>query len=119
MSRSDQYIGLNDYAKAWIEAHQGDAFSKSIFLCHGLCDEIHGTEYHLIPPGGPNKDMIAVETVQQIPWSSGPMIFTYLKVFLVKESGERVEWGDFFKWMVDPSLSGKCQYDGKTGRYFV
>jgi hypothetical protein len=46
------------------------------------------------------------------------MIFTHLKLTLVKESGQEIDMGEAFSWMVDPSLTLR-EYDMATGRYYV
>jgi hypothetical protein len=116
VSRSTQYIGLNKYAKDWLE-QQGIIEEFPRYLCDGMFnEEIYGKVYHVTPPEGPNVMYVCAEVVQDIPWSSGPMIFTYLKVDLVKME-QKVPMGDWFQWMVDPGVTNEVDYE--RGRYFV
>lgn len=115
MSRTTQYIGLNEYALAWVNNSLCEAEYE---MTHGIGDEpVYGAIYHMPPPDGPNKALIAKEVVQHEVWSSGPMIFTHLEITLVKESGQEIPMGYYFSWMTDPSLS--CEYDFETGRVYI
>jgi hypothetical protein len=118
MSRTTQYIGLNIYALNYV---RNAIRTETYDMTTGMFDEpVHGTIYHMPPPKGPNKALIAKEVVQATPWSSGMMIFTHLKLTLVKESDEEVDYGDVaFSWMVDPSLGYEQEYDLATGRFYV
>ncbi len=61
---------------------------------------------------------LLVEEVQFSPWSSGPMIFTHLKVFLIKNADqEPVKIGYFFSWVVDPMIT--CEFDSEKGHMYV
>ncbi len=117
MSRSTQYIGLNDYAKKWVEKA---IKTETYEMTTGMFDEpVMGTIYHMPPPDGPNKALIAKEVVQAAPWSSGVMFFTHLKLTLIKESGQELDMSEAFSWMTDPSLAGSQEYDPATGRFYM
>ena len=122
-------IGLNKYAKDCLDKHEIIEI-KPMRLCGGICDEdVIGHEYHLKPKyknyPSANEKIIAKEKVFDSPWCSGPMIFTYLEVWLVKKNPQEdddkeVKWGDFFQWILDPSLEDEhIEYDTETGRYYV
>jgi len=113
--RETQYIGLNQYAQDYVK----DAIKTETFeMTQGMFGEpVHGTIYHMPTPKGPNKEYRLVETVQAEPWSSGPIIFTCLKGILVKESGQELDTGEYFQWMLDPSIEN--EFDHETGRYYV
>lgn len=116
MSRSTQYIGLNAYAKMWVA---NAIRTEEYEMTTGMFDEpVKGRIFHLPPPKGPNKALIAKEVVQAKPWSSGPMIFTHLKVVLVKESGQELDCGFYYSWMVDPLVADQ-EFEPNTGRYYV
>jgi hypothetical protein len=69
------------------------------------------------PASGPNKAVRAVETIQDIRFSSGPMIFTYLKLFLIRDNGDEEHWCDAFQWVTNPTLD--CEYDYDKGHFWV
>ena len=116
MSRSTQYIGLNDYALDFV---RGAGEKKPILLTEGMFqEEIWGYEY-IFPSSEEDlscKYEVYKERVQAVPWSSGPMIFTCLQRIMVKHSG-KYNCGDYFTWMLDPTIEN--EYDSKTGRYYV
>lgn len=117
MSRTTQYIGLNEYAKNFVR----NAIKTEIIpnMATGMFDEpIEGTRYYMPVPKGPNTSYYFDEEVQAEPWSSGPMIFTCLRGHLVKECGQVIDMDENFCWMLDPSLEGQ-EYDEMTGRYYV
>ena len=114
MSRSTQYVGLNGYALAYVK----NAIKTEIIpkITTGMFDEyISGTRYYMPVPEGPNTEYYFDEVVQCEPWSSGPMIFTCLQCYIVKKSGQKIDMGRCFQWMIDPSLSGQ-EYDIETGK---
>jgi len=114
--RCTQFIGLNSYARKWLEKPNFTCIGKEE-ITTGIGNEpIYGTVWQGELPWG----MVEVkEVVDKVPWSSGPMIFTCLKVFKLQEEGP-MEVGEYFRWMADPSLEdeGK-EYDEETGRYFI
>lgn len=65
-----------------------------------------------------NIEYRLTEIVQDVPWSSGPIIFTCLKAEIVKKSGQTLDMGEYFRWMVDPSV-GSQEFDEETGRYYI
>ena len=119
MSRSTQYIGLTQKAKDYVKTH---AIKKEkIIVCQGMFDEpVYGNRYHFPPPAGPNKGLYYTEIPQETPWSSGPMIFTYLKGTLIKEGGEELSYGYIFEWIHNPELKEiHIEYDIDNGEFWV
>ena len=117
MSRTTQYIGLNTYALNLVNSEKVISH-KEYEMTKGMFNEpVMGGIWHLKPPEGPNKELILKEEVQMCPWSSGPMIFTHLKVTLVKNCGQELDMGYYCSWMVDPTVEG--EYDIETGRMYV
>lgn len=124
MSRSTQYIGLNSYAEKYVKRAEK---TEKYHMLNGMFDEpISGSIFYM-PREGDNQE-IYKEVVQTLPWSSGMMIFTCLKLILVKFDGdierERYndddDWDRYFEWMADPSLKEEnTEVDYDTGRYYV
>ena len=113
MSRSDQYIGLTDDAKTYVAKA---VKSERKVLCPGaFIEKIVGEVFHLPPPEGPNKAIIAEEVLQANPWSSGPMYFTNLKLTLVKEDGAELDMGLAFSWVYNPGLED--EFDPVKGHF--
>lgn len=54
-----------------------------------------------------------IESVQHVPWASGPFYFLNIKHFLVKKSGQTLFLGDCYSWVKDPLL--KQPYDKSNG----
>jgi hypothetical protein len=115
MSRSTQYIGLNKYALNYVK----DAISVDTYkMTTGIASEpVYGKIYQMPVPKGPNTGFVLKEIVQDVPWSSGPMIFTCLEATLTKECGQKIPMGKYFCWMIDPSVD--LEYDIDTGRYYA
>ena len=79
--RSTQYVGLTNMAKEYVA---GALSKEPIKIGEGLCDEdVIGYKYTMPVPRGPNRALYAIETLQTMPWSSGPMFFTCLKLILI------------------------------------
>ena len=123
--RTTQYIGLNDYAEAYLREHATLLQDEAPTIGIGMFEEpITGRVWkEVIREEQPDRYLLYEEVVQDSPWSSGPMIFTHLKVTLKQGSLAGVPLADidsgfYFSWMVDPSLKGQ-EYDPKTGRYWV
>lgn len=116
MSQETQNIGLNEYAKNWLA---GALKTEKYNMTTGMFEEkVLGTIYHMPVPDGPNTAYIAKEVVQTTVWSGRMMIFTHVYIWLTKESGQVLDQGTAFSWMVDPSLRGQ-EFDAMTGRYYV
>ena len=115
MSRSTQYIGLTDQAREYVKsAIKVEQWQMTI----GMFDEpVMGSIYHLPPPNSSDKELIAKEVVQLEPWSSGPMIFTHLKLTVIDKDGKEVEMGFAYDWVQDFAL--QCEVDWKKGTYYV
>lgn len=118
MSRSTQYIGLTTLAHSIVSNNTG---KKPFEMATGMFDEpVVGHIFHMPVPEGPNTAFYYKEEVQDMPWSSGPMIFTRLRAFLVKESGQVVDMGTVADWVRDPNLRDKCfEFDADRGTYYV
>lgn len=118
MTRTTQYIGLTNAAKKYIS--NARRVEKHVIGMGIGYEDVHGSIYYLDPPNGSNVEMKLVEEVQEAPWSSGPMFFTHLKYYLIKESGQEVDCGFIYSWVVDPVLSGTDQeFDEEAGTYYV
>ena len=118
MSLSTQYIGLTQKAKDYVKTC---AIKKEkIIVCQGMFDEpVYGYRYHLPPPGS-NIGLYYTEVPQETPWSSGPMIFTYLKGTLIKEGGEELSYGYIFEWIHNPELKEiHLEYAIDNGEFWV
>jgi len=115
MSRSTQYIGLTAAANKWVKS----AFKVEDFeLTTGMFGEpIPGRIYHIAAAGDRDLALVATEEVQIEPWSSGPMIFTHLRITVVNDSGQRIDCGYYYSWVMDPTVEN--EYDYERGAYFV
>ncbi len=114
MSRTTQYIGLNGYARKYVEA----AIKVETYeMTTGMFDEPVMGHIYTMPVGKYGNTIIAKEAVFVAPWSSGMMIFTCLKLTLVRPNGDQEDFGSAFEWMLDPSIAN--EYDFETGRYYV
>ena len=90
MNRCTQLIGLTQDAQDFAIKHNIGIDRYN--MTQGMFEEIiTGDIFYLPPPYGPNREYKLVEVVQDIIWSSGPMILTCLKEVLVKELGQTIE----------------------------
>lgn len=107
MSRSTQYIGLTQAALDFVEQCQE---LPSELCTYGMFDEeipLRRWAMHpVIAKDYPERGGMEIREVQQeVPWSSGPMIFTCLEL----------DWGNggtskAFEWVHDPTLGREfCQ----------
>jgi hypothetical protein len=112
--RTTQYIGLTSAAQRWVEG----ALRKETYEIYKGWENVYGSVYYMPPPEGPNKVLVAREVVQASPWSSGPMIFTHLLITLIKDSGQEIDCGFYYSWVVDP-MSKESEYDPDLGTFFV
>ena len=115
MSRTTQYIGLTKDAHEYVkQATRVEEYEMTL----GMFDEpVMGKIYHMPAPEGPNKELIAKEVVQTAPWSSGPMIFTHLKLILIKECGQELETDYAYSWVLNPEIIDEIDYE--RGHYYV
>jgi hypothetical protein len=98
--RTTQWIGLTANAKVFVgnlEILESDTYAIGMFE-----EEIPLKKW--VTPQG----KIVREVVQTAPWSSGPMIFTYLTI-----DGEKK-----YQWIEDISMKGR-EYDYETGLFYV
>ena len=111
MSRSTQYIGLTASAKEWIQTHLPTKMDSDTFT-HGMFDEhIPLSKWEVTLNSG--KRVVVRECVQEVPWSSGPMIFTCLEVDF-GNGGKTKIW----EWVHDPDMEG-VEFDETAGRLWV
>lgn len=116
--RMTQYIGLNDYAKKLVA--NAIRVETNPAMTEGMFEEKVPGKIYVCSADGANVETIYEEVCQDAPWSSGPMIFTCLKVTLVKKSGQKLDMGNVCEWIVDPGVREEHgEYDEKTGRYYV
>lgn len=96
MSRTTQYIGLMEDAKVFV----GKMFEKRRVMTEGMFGEdVYGGVW----------DDRYQEEVQCAPWSSGPMLFTFLLDTVTNEK--------LFEWVWDVELVG--EFDQLAGTYNV
>jgi hypothetical protein len=116
MSRQTQYIGLNKYAEDYVE---NAVHVETYDMTTGMFGEpIKGRIFYMPEDKYGNYDIL-IEYVQDVPWSSGPMIFTCIECKFVHHKQGLDTFNDsYFMWMIDPGL-GSCECDYETGRYWV
>ena len=106
MSRSTQFIGLSfkalDYV-ATLEEFEEERYT------YGMA----GEEVPLKTWKDTKRGWIVREQVQTVPWSSGPMIFTFLEVTF--ENG--CVCSDVLSWVLDPQVENEV--DSKEGTFWV
>lgn len=106
MSRSTQFIGLTERGQKFVESlervssnkHATDMFGEDIPL--GCWNP--PKEYGL-------KATFIQEVVQEVVWSSGPMIFTRLDIEFHKSDGQ-VFTIPCFEWTHDPGIEAEFSY---------
>ncbi len=108
MSRSTQYIGLNAEAIAFVSnLKKVDDPSNKTF---GMFEED-------VPLGtweGPVPGLFYKEELQASPWSSGPMLFTAIRVIKDGVNGSLL-----YQWREDPFLSKGREFCFEHGTYWV
>lgn len=106
MSRSTQFIGLHYAAEDHINGLQeipSDNVSLGMFM-----EPYPLRKWNKVQNGTIPFEYVIEEVEQAVPWSSGPMIFTCL----------RVNGINIFEWKVDPSLMHSHQeYDYYAGTF--
>lgn len=109
MSRSTQFIGLNDFAMDYVK-DKYEILSDN--YTYGMFDEkIRLRKWQYVNKHG---HIVTInEVVQCELWSSGPMIFTCLEETI--SNGTVIE--QICAWIRDPSI--QCELDYETGRYYV
>lgn len=133
MSRTTQFIGLNDAALRYVknlkplksDLSTTGMFDEEITLQRWeMPDDIHTGKGTMTPRGDDGQLQPCMrEVVQTVPWSSGPMIFTclaldYGNMLDPKSSGKFVpEYRNLaFEWVADPSIEKHMEFDQVTGR---
>jgi hypothetical protein len=115
MARSTQYIGLTNKAKDWLSQNGFIEVPNPEQNSLGMFDE------H-IPLGMwkgklRGRKVIIKEICQEIPWSSGPMIFTNLVIYLFNPDESEVKLGSIFEWVHDPDVKG--EYNPSAGTFWI
>ena len=119
MSRSDQYIGLTNKAKQFLQ-HIKDSknFIKEEYVEIGSqafnSEPLMGIKIWVKPDiPSVNVEEYYITNIQEDPWSSGPMYFCNLKHFIVKASGQVLELKECYSWYNDPMIPH--QYNIEAG----
>jgi len=113
MSRTDQFVGLNKSA---------DDFIQYILDEYNTSDDLYPQWYKMIEDNDTlcgvgnsgiiidiplyndlvNKKYTFKEVVQCVNWSSGPIYFTHLKMYMYKKSGQIIDMGEYYSWIQSP-----------------
>lgn len=107
MGRSTQWIGLTA---------SGDEFISSLERLpsdrhtSGMFDETLPLGKWKAPEGRWHKAKYIREVVQEVPWSSGPMIFTRLEIEYHQSDGQMFT-APCFEWVHDPTVEAELDYD--------
>lgn len=110
MSRTTQFIGLTAHAVAFIK-ETGCVCQPSDTHVVGMFDEKIPLRKWLWTDKDANY--VIREFVQEIPWSSGPMIFTCLEIAWTPKSRSLI-----LTWVSDPREEGN-EYNYERGTMWV
>jgi len=103
-------------------ANMPNARKKPFILVHQdetLCgQQIYGTCVTVPLTDLANDRYVYKETLQCIPWSSGPMYFTNISFIVVKRCGQILKMGNLFEWVNNPDVKDK-EYDPVLGHYWL
>jgi len=128
MSRSTQFIGLTARGDEFVS---GLEVAPSDQHTTGMFDEMIPLRRWKIPEGVPfetqkhlfpehlvksKKAKFVQEVVQEVPWSSGPMIFTRLEIEFHQSDGQ-VFTASCFEWVHDPNV--ECEFSYENGTFWV
>ena len=106
MSRETQYIGLTKAAADFVAECEG---MPSDSCTYGMFEEevpLRMWKMHPVLDNIEGRNMVIREVVQEVPCSSGPMIFTCLE-FDWDNGGKELA----YEWIHDPTLSREfCQH---------
>lgn len=112
MSRSDQYIGLNQKAWDFISelTKQFDYERDNFNIIDGnntFCEPEGFTGYKIRVFYNDNVNEYGdfVETIQEEIWSSGPMYFSCLQYYLKKKYGQYIDMGSYCQWIKVPMFA--------------
>lgn len=141
MSRTTQFIGLNEAATRYVknlkslesDLSTSGMFDEKIPLQRWVMpDDAHTGKGERTLSGDDGQLQPCIrEVVQTVPWSSGPMIFTCLAFdygnTLNSLNSNAVTDDRFipnysnkaFEWVTDPSIGKNVEYDQVTGRMWV
>lgn len=111
MSRSTQFIGLTKRAQKFVKDLKSVPSDK---ITLGMFEEE-------IPLRRWEDDKCFYqETVQAVPWSSGPMIFTHLEMIhknCINYDENESDKDFILSWVKDPDC--KCEFDEDKGIFWV
>jgi hypothetical protein len=106
MARWDQFVGLNKLANEFIENLDNNIEPEPFVLCSQ--DEtltgisLEGFKFHVPMNDGANKQFTFKEEIQRVVWSGGPMYFTHLRMYMYKHSGQVLDMGTYYSWVMSP-----------------
>ncbi len=107
--RCTQYIGLTAAARAFLDRIKAEKV-KDIIIDEGMFGE--GVSGYVWKATVNDTQITITETVDVVPWSSGPMIFTCLNIL----EGEH-DIGKHYQWNIDPTCDN--EYDRELGVFYV
>lgn len=127
MSRSDQFIGLTDEAKKFMDELQGtpgaiiesSKIGEYVYTFGSITGlkvtiPVEQTKHEV------NKQHIYEEVIQREVWSSGPMYFTHIKHTLIKNCGQKIDMGYYFSWVDNPNLKKfNMEFDSVKGHFYI
>ena|SRR3990167_5530619 len=109
MSRSTQFIGLTADAKDYIRDFKPLPSDRNAIGMFGEEIPLGKWEENRIRTRYPHQtNAIIREVVQTSPWSSGPMIFTCLEIFLNDIPDDY--HCQCFNWVYNPGLNSEFNY---------
>ena len=119
MSRSTQFIGLTANAQMYVQdLEEIDSITHS----HGIAGEELPLRQWKAPKEVTHVDYptFITEIVQEVPWSSGPMIFTCLRLDTMFSEGADPGEFDvrFHEWNHDPAIRDQ-QFDHEKGILWI
>lgn len=107
MSRSTQFIGLTTRGEEFISELEQVPSNKH--TC-GMFEEKIPLRRWKAPERRWHKAKFIQEVVQEIAWSSGPMIFTRLEIEYYQSDGQMCT-APCFEWVHDPRVEAEFDYD--------
>lgn len=130
MSRSTQWVGLTAAGEDFVSELERAPSDKHAV---GMFNEMLSLGRWKIPEGVPfekkgfhfpehlcksQKAQFVQEIVQEVPWSSGPMIFTRLEIEYHQGGVDDMFAAPCFEWIHDPNLQG-TEFNQENGRIWV
>lgn len=127
MSRTDQHIGLTSDAIRFLNLLRKNE-TKVLFEKIILLDRnetltgcvVYGERATVFydDEKSVNEKTEYTENIQSIPWSSGPMYFTCINKKLYKKSGQIIDIGNLFTWVLNPMVKHK-EFDKERGHFYI